>query len=491
MKLRKKIIVAISLTIICSAVILYTLTSTIVLDSFNKLEEKSVRTNVHRVLNALSQELVTIRSTGGDWAPWDDTRDFVLNGNRKYIEGNLVDFTLVNLKLNFMIFINSSGKVVHVKGVDLIEGVDKPVPKTLIDHVTSHKFLLKHAHQKDSKAGFILLPEALALISSWPITNSEMKGSIHGTLIIGRYYNEREVKNLSKKTRLPISLVRDNSSSMPADFKKVHPLFSKDIPICVKEISTDLIAGYAEYRDIYGNPCFTLRVDSPREILKQGKESIYYFMLVLLVIGMLALLVLLIVVQLVVLSPLAKLTEHTSSIAISGDLSKRLSERRGDEIGELAREFDKMLEQLMKTHNALKGEVSERIRVEEEASLLQEQLLRAQKMEAIGTLAGGVAHDLNNILSGIVSYPELLLMDLPQDSPLKKPILTIKKSGERAAAIVQDLLTMARRGVSVEEVVNLNDIVSEYFSSPEYKQLKSFHPRVQIESNLEKNLLNI
>ena len=69
-------------------------------------------------------------------------------------------------------------------------------------------------------------------------------------------------------------------------------------------------------------------------------------------------------------------------------------------------------------------------------------------MDAIGTLAGGVAHDLNNVLSGIVSYPELLLMDLPEDSPLRKPILTMQNSGEKAVAIVQDLLTMARRGVT-------------------------------------------
>ncbi len=122
---------------------------------------------------------------------------------------------------------------------------------------------------------------------------------------------------------------------------------------------------------------------------------------------------------------------------------------------------------------------------------LEAQLQRAHKMEAIGTLAGGVAHDLNNILSGLVSYPELLLMDLPEDSLLRKPILTIKKSGEKAAAIVQDLLTLARRGVAVTEVVNLNNIISEYLKSPEYEKLKLYHPNVQVETDLEANLLNI
>jgi PAS domain S-box-containing protein len=126
-----------------------------------------------------------------------------------------------------------------------------------------------------------------------------------------------------------------------------------------------------------------------------------------------------------------------------------------------------------------------------EKKKLEAQLQRAQKMEAIGTLAGGVAHDLNNILSGIVSYPELLLMDIPQDSPLRKPILTIQKSGERAAMIVQDLLTLARRGVAVNEVVNLNQVISEYLQSPEHEKLLSFHPQVQVETCLEEDVLNI
>ncbi|CAB1060932.1 sensory box histidine kinase/response regulator [Olavius sp. associated proteobacterium Delta 1] len=130
-------------------------------------------------------------------------------------------------------------------------------------------------------------------------------------------------------------------------------------------------------------------------------------------------------------------------------------------------------------------------KVEEDKKKLEFKLLRAQKMEAIGTLAGGVAHDLNNILSGIVSYPDLLLMDLPEDSPLAGPLTTIQQSGFKAAAIVQDLLTLARRGVSISEVVNLNGIISEHLASPEFEKIKNFHPRLKVKTALETALLNI
>jgi PAS domain S-box-containing protein len=136
-------------------------------------------------------------------------------------------------------------------------------------------------------------------------------------------------------------------------------------------------------------------------------------------------------------------------------------------------------------------DVTDRITAEEERKRLVAQLHQAQKMEAIGTLAGGVAHDLNNVLSGLVSYPELILLDLPQDSPLRKPVLTIQKSGEKASAIVQDLLTLARRGVAISEVVNLNAVISEYLISPEHQSLRAAYPGVEIEVTLAPNLLNI
>ena len=116
---------------------------------------------------------------------------------------------------------------------------------------------------------------------------------------------------------------------------------------------------------------------------------------------------------------------------------------------------------------------------------------RAEKMEALGTLAGGVAHDLNNVLGVLVGYSELLLMEIREGSPLRRHVSNILQSGQRAAAIIQDLLTLARRGVAVSEVVNLNDVISDYFKTPEFEKLKAYHPQVTFRTDLDKDLMNI
>jgi PAS domain S-box-containing protein len=125
-----------------------------------------------------------------------------------------------------------------------------------------------------------------------------------------------------------------------------------------------------------------------------------------------------------------------------------------------------------------------------ETKKLETALNEAKKMEAIGRVAGGVAHDLNNILSGIVTYPEILLLDLP-DGELREAITVIQQSGRRAADIVQDLLTLSRRGVSAKEVVNLNTVIKDYLLSNEFSVSSSRHPNVRIETRLDADLLNI
>lgn len=124
----------------------------------------------------------------------------------------------------------------------------------------------------------------------------------------------------------------------------------------------------------------------------------------------------------------------------------------------------------------------------EERKAVEDKLIRAEKMEAIGLMASGVAHDLNNILSGIVSYPELLLMRLPQNSNLRQPISVIKESGLRAAAVVADLLTVARDAAKVRTRVSINTLILEYLQSPEAVALRSTYPGINIVTELDPDL---
>ncbi|MCI5144619.1 MAG: response regulator [Candidatus Electrothrix sp. AR3] len=134
--------------------------------------------------------------------------------------------------------------------------------------------------------------------------------------------------------------------------------------------------------------------------------------------------------------------------------------------------------QVVNAHALLKQEMAERIIMEKERKQIQEQLQRQQKMESLGLMAGGVAHDLNNILSGIIGYPELLLMKLPQDDQLRAPIKEIHQSGQRAAAVVADLLTVARGTASVRKIHNINTIIQEYLISPEYHKVETLYPNI-------------
>ncbi|MFO7750133.1 MAG: ATP-binding protein [Desulfobacteraceae bacterium] len=132
-------------------------------------------------------------------------------------------------------------------------------------------------------------------------------------------------------------------------------------------------------------------------------------------------------------------------------------------------------------------DITRQTEMEEENQALQGQLERAKKMEALGLLAGGVAHDLNNVLSGIVGYPEVLLLDLDRDSPLTAPLKAMQASGQKAAAIVQDLLTLSRRGVATMAVVNLNDLVLDFMETLEYARIIEHNPHSRVEKALDAN----
>jgi two-component system cell cycle sensor histidine kinase/response regulator CckA len=136
-------------------------------------------------------------------------------------------------------------------------------------------------------------------------------------------------------------------------------------------------------------------------------------------------------------------------------------------------------------------DITERKRAEEERRNLEGRLQRAEKMEALGQLAGGVAHDLNNVLGILSGYSELLLLEIPEEHRSRGHVEKILQSTEKGAAIIQDLLTLARRGVTVSDLINLNSVVSDFLKTPVFEKMKDYHHHVTFRTECDQTLLNI
>ena len=104
-------------------------------------------------------------------------------------------------------------------------------------------------------------------------------------------------------------------------------------------------------------------------------------------------------------------------------------------------------------------DITDRKRAEKEKAGLENQLLQAQKLESVGRLAGGVAHDFNNMLSVIIGHANIALMELPPDDPLHPGLEEIRKAAERSADLTRQLLAFARKQTIAPKVLDLNDTV--------------------------------
>ncbi len=120
-----------------------------------------------------------------------------------------------------------------------------------------------------------------------------------------------------------------------------------------------------------------------------------------------------------------------------------------------------------------------------EKEALRVRLEQAQKLEAAAALAGGVAHDMNNLLGILVGYAELLSAELPAGSAVRDYALEILQGGKRAAAIIDDMLTLARRRFSASEIVDVNALIRELVDSAETSALRSRHPGVRLAAELD------
>ncbi len=173
-------------------------------------------------------------------------------------------------------------------------------------------------------------------------------------------------------------------------------------------------------------------------------------------------------------APITNLATTATAVALNHDYSLRAEKFSNDELGQLADAFNEMMAKIEYQNGKLMEQ--------------HDKLARSTRMESLGLLAGGVAHDLNNILGPMVAFPDLIADRLPEGDPIRSDVALIGQSARRASVVIQDLLSLARRGNYHREIIDLNDLVNDCIQSPAFKARAQNRTEIDISTELTEEL---
>jgi C4-dicarboxylate-specific signal transduction histidine kinase len=534
--------------------------------SLQRSEEQNTSQMVERTISAFDDYLRRLDALNRDWAAWDDTYNFVKSPseNEDYLEVNFIDATFANAELNFILIIDNSGRLVHGEAFDLNIEKEVPIPESLQEHIPDEA-LLHHEGVEDSVIGIILLPEGPLLVSSRPVVTSEGEGPIEGTIIMAQFMDSSVVGALSNTIHSPLVLVTVNDTNMPSDLEVARSSLTIEVPVLVRAISSESMAGYFLLKDIYGSPAIIFRLTMPRTLYAQSVATMRYFLLAIMGFSLLCAGLFTQSLRRLVVSRIARVGEFMGNLGTTGDLSKRLTIQGKDEITKLAKDINSTIEALEKAESNTKAQkglidrilattpsavlvigdddkiklanrafydafkkkeaevetkpISEIIPTEElsqaipkarsgnmsnvthefrhrvngqermfvanilqmgkdevllvlsdvtEERAKQDRLYLTDRLASIGEMAAGIAHELNNPLTGVIGMSQLLL-DAEMPDSAKEDLKSIFNEAQRAAAVVKHLLIFARKHTGEREAVQINTVIEDVLSLRAYE----------------------
>ncbi len=367
MSLKSKVILILLSVFILYGTVDYGIQVFLILPSFMELERYEAQQNLDRAVSAIQREIEYLDFFCNDWAAWDDTYEFADSLSINYIESNLLLSTFVKSSINLIYFYDTQGKPIWGKVYDLDTKETLHLPIFLEPGLPKrHSLIPRQSEQiplaETRVSGILMTEQGPMLISSHPILTSNNEGPIQGTLMMGRFLNQSLIASLVNQTRVDFEVILNPADLLPElKGELLTNLLTKESPYQIKEQDDNRLLIYTHFTDINGHLAFLIRVKIPRKIVERGFVTIRYALISILVSGLIVLIVMMLLLQKTILSPLLRLTSHVLSVRTHTDFSMRLALERRDEIGTLAREFDRMLEKIEQQTMALEV-VNEQLR---------------------------------------------------------------------------------------------------------------------------------
>lgn len=354
MNLQNKTLVFFLILLVCMSAVVTIISNSLITREFSEIEGLEVLHENEKIELIIRSQISALERTNIDWAYWDDTYNFMMDKNEEYLQSNLQDDTFMTLRLNYMIFINNSNEIVYAKSFDLDKNEEIQVSNELIGIVRELDKLGNNANSPDVK-GLIVLPDGPAFITSKQILKSTRLGPPRGKLIFVRGISDYELNTLAEINKYPVYILSQNDLVKDPNFSKIldYPL-SKNQSFVVP-MDHNLISGYKVLDDIYGHPTIILRVDTNRDIYNIGIASIWYILVVSILISIIFVIAFFIFVHKEVLLRLLELNREVNVITSTLETSKRLDIKGNDEISLLANNVNLMIDSIEESQHKLRN----------------------------------------------------------------------------------------------------------------------------------------
>jgi PAS domain S-box-containing protein len=264
---------------VCYGVLLLILLGTswpVFLGSFISLEDREMEQDVKRALSSFNNNIAQLNISAGDYSGWDDSYRFVRDGNPEFIKTSLDNKIFPMLRIDLLLYVDLSGKIVYEKGIDHLSGKLTSL-ESIHPYISRDSPLVRHETTQSDVSGVLLLPEGPLLLASRPILTSQFKGPVRGALIMGRFLNTVELDRVRDITHLPIKLFTVGDPHLAADIRTFLETPETDKSLWIQRLGTNEIAGYTLIRNVFGKPALVLKIAVPRYAYRQGLIAIRYF----------------------------------------------------------------------------------------------------------------------------------------------------------------------------------------------------------------------
>jgi len=280
MSLRVKTLLLIAVATFIFIVLLFGVASILMENRFGAMERAEGEENTQRVLEALTQEVVSLDTFAKDWAWWDDTYAFMEDRNETYRASNLTASTFSILGLNWLALLDTEGKLVFGAQYDSGTGALSP-----IDNDRLRSFGLWPLPSQ-GEAGLLAGAEGPFLVAIRPILSSEQEGPSRGTLVFGRAADQAFLGRLSHLTLYPISLLPFDMLQTSANVPASEGLgFAYEAPL-LTALDDERLASDTTLLDLSSQPALRMRIIMPRPIQQEARSAFLSLLLSLLALGL-------------------------------------------------------------------------------------------------------------------------------------------------------------------------------------------------------------